>query len=129
MAPSSASAFPRRSRRLDSARPGWAAPGRGLAEWAAIGRVALGVGQVVRRPLRALARARQEQDRRAGEREQVLAERAVEQADHDQGARPHSRGRDRAAVAEREVEALALGARVEQREHAAGEQQLRGLDK
>ena len=64
--------------------------------------------QVVGRALRALARAREEQDRRAGQRQQVLTERAVEQPRHDQRARPDARGGDHGAVAEGQVEAPAL---------------------
>jgi len=85
-------------------------------------------GEVVGRALRALTDPRQEQDRGAGKGQQVLAERAVEQPRHDQRARPDAGGGDRGSVAERQVEALALGTREQEREHAAGEQQLSGLD-
>jgi hypothetical protein len=59
------------------------------AVWVDRRRLTRGIrGQVVGRALRALARAREEQDRRARQGEQVLAERALEQPRHDQRARP-----------------------------------------
>ena len=48
----------------------------------------------------------------------AAAERAVEQPHHDQQRRPEPGGRDRRAVAERQVEALAERPRAQERQHA-----------
>ena len=61
--------------------------------------------QVVGGPLGALADPGDHQDRGTDERQQVLAERAVEQPHDDQQAGPDAGGRDHRAVAERQVEA------------------------
>ena len=73
--------------------------------------------QVVRRALRPLARAGAGEYRGAAQRQHALAERAVEQPDHDQQRGPDPGGEDHRAVAERQVEALAVGPLLEQREH------------
>src|ERR687898_264806 len=100
-----------------------------------VGCLALGAGilvrlrrDVVHRVFRALARTREEEQRRTAEREQVLTQRALEQACDDERARPHAGSRDHGSVAEREVEAHPLGPRVEQREDAEADQELADLD-
>src|SRR5215207_4940770 len=70
--------------------------------------------KVVRRALHALARAREEEDRGTRHGKEVLTERAVEQARHDQRAGPDAGRGDRGSVPEGQVEALALGAREQQ---------------
>jgi len=71
--------------------------------------------QVVGGALGALACARKDQDRGAGQRQEVLTEWAVEQAREDQRAGPDARRGDRRPVPEGEVEAPALGASEQQR--------------
>jgi len=105
--------------------------GRARAAWRAAGpdRRGLVLGrQVVGRALGPLARAREEQDRRARQGQEVLTERPVEQARHDQRAGPDARRGDRGPIPEGQVEAPALGTSEQQPEHSARQQQLSGLD-
>jgi hypothetical protein len=75
-----------------------------------------------------LAQPGQHQDACARQRQQVLAERPLEQPDEDQDAGPRAGDRNHHTVAERQVEAPALRPRAQQRQHAQRHHDLGRLD-
>src|SRR5829696_1705560 len=67
---------------------------------------------------RPLAGARGDEERRAGQGEQVLAQWAVEQPDHDEETGPAARDRDERPVALGQAEGLAGSPLPQQEQHA-----------